>query len=170
MVRYHPKAKTLNPQGLPLKLADHWAIPPRLRQAIESTFLATTELFRSPLNYLMSDGIIYRSAFKEDAVFGAVINSFQFQWTGSCIANPEYEPENMLKTILHALASSESSKIPFLAVLVIPIWDDTPWNSTSIRGHRNIKPSSVSQRALCVLCRRVVSHMARRRPSLRLNG
>ncbi len=57
MSRYHPKAKPLNPLGRSLKLANHWAIPPGLRHAIESTFLTTTELFGSPLNYSMSDGI-----------------------------------------------------------------------------------------------------------------
>ncbi len=54
----------------------------------------------------MSDGITYCSAFPEDMVFGAILSSFQFQWTRSCIANPEYEPEDMLKAVLHALASS----------------------------------------------------------------
>jgi hypothetical protein len=54
----------------------------------------------------MSDGIAYCSSFSEDAVFGAIINSFQFRWTSSCIASPEYEHEDMLKAVLHALASS----------------------------------------------------------------
>jgi hypothetical protein len=57
MSRYHPKAKTFNPQDRSLKLTNHWAIPPRLRQTIEFTFLATTELFGSPLNCAMSEGI-----------------------------------------------------------------------------------------------------------------
>jgi hypothetical protein len=57
MSRYHLKEKTLNPHGRSLKLANHWAISPRLRQAIKSTFMSTTELFDSPLNCSMSDGI-----------------------------------------------------------------------------------------------------------------
>jgi hypothetical protein len=134
---YHPKAKTLNPEGRKLKLANNWAIPPRLRQAIESTFLTTTELFGSLLNCSMSDGITYCSVFLEDAIFGAVINFFQFRWTGSCIANPTYKPGDMLKAVLHALASSERSETPFLAVLVLLVWDDTPLNSASLICHRN---------------------------------
>ena len=106
MSRYHPKSKNLDPQGRSLKLSNHWIIPPRLRQATEPTFLRTTKLFFSLLNCSMSDGITYCSAYPEDAVFGAIINSFQFRWTSSCIANPEYEPENMLKAVLHALESS----------------------------------------------------------------
>jgi len=44
----------------------------------------------------------------------------------------------MLKTALHALASSEYTDNPFLVVLILPKWDDTPWNSWAIRGHVNM--------------------------------
>ena len=71
-------------------------------------------------------------------VFGVIIKSFQFLWASSCIANPEIESEDMLKAVLHALASSNNSETPFLVVLILTVWDDTPWNSASIRGHRNI--------------------------------
>jgi len=80
----------------------------------------------------MSEGVTYCSAFPENAVFGEIINSFQFRWISSCIANPEYEPGDMLKAVLHALASSERNETSFLLVLIILIWDDTPWNSASI--------------------------------------
>jgi hypothetical protein len=43
----------------------------------------------------------------------------------------------MLKTVLHALASSEYTDTPFLVVLILPAWEDTPWNSRAIRGHVN---------------------------------
>ena len=69
----------------------------------------------------MSHGITYCPAFQEDAVYGVVKNSFQFRWTCSCIANPEHEPEDMLKAVLHAFASSESSETTFLAVLDRPL-------------------------------------------------
>jgi hypothetical protein len=86
----------------------------------------------------MSDGISYCSAFPEDEIFGAITDSFLYRWTGSCIATPEYEPEDMLKAVLHALASSESPDTPFMVVLILPFWDDTPWNSVAIRGHHNM--------------------------------
>jgi hypothetical protein len=136
--RYHPKAKTLNPQGRSLKLTNNWVIPPRLCQAIETTFLTTTEIFGNSLNCSMSDGITYCSTFPKDAVFGAIMNYFQLRWTSSCIVDLEYEPEDMLKAVVYALASSESNKNPFLIVLILPVWDDTPWNYASVRGHRNI--------------------------------
>ena len=44
----------------------------------------------------------------------------------------------MLKAALHALASSESPNNPFLVVLFLPLWEDTPWNCSAIRGHHNM--------------------------------
>ena len=73
---------------------------------MEKIFLTTTELFGSPLNCPMTDGLTYCSAFQDDVHFGAILNSFRYRWTASCMANPEYEPEDMLHAVLHALASS----------------------------------------------------------------
>jgi hypothetical protein len=44
----------------------------------------------------------------------------------------------MLKAILRAMSSSESSETPFPVVLILPVWEDTPWSFASIRGHRNV--------------------------------
>ncbi len=44
----------------------------------------------------------------------------------------------MRRAVLHALASSTDSQVPFLTVLVLPVWEDTPWNAASIRGHPNM--------------------------------
>ena len=44
----------------------------------------------------------------------------------------------MRKAVLHALASSTDSPTPLLVVLVLPVWEDTPWNAASIRGHPNM--------------------------------
>ena len=96
LASYHPRAKSLNPQGRKLKLTNHWATPPTLQRALERTFLSTTELFGSPLNCSMSSDMSYCSAFQADEVFGAIHDSFSYKWTGSCLANPEYEPEDML--------------------------------------------------------------------------
>jgi hypothetical protein len=87
---------------------------------LEETFHTITELFGSPLNCPMSEGMTYCSVFPEDVNFGAILNSFHYRWTASCIANPEYEPEDMLKVVLQALASSEHTDAPFLVVMVLP--------------------------------------------------
>jgi hypothetical protein len=52
--------------------------------------------------------------------------------------NPEYDPGDMRKAILQALASSTDSTTPFLVVIVLPVWEDTPWYSVSIRSHHNM--------------------------------
>ncbi len=44
----------------------------------------------------------------------------------------------MLKTVLHAFLSSEHTDTPFLVILILITWDDTPWNSRAIRGHVNM--------------------------------
>ena len=109
-----------------------------LQLALERTFLSDRDLFASPLKCSMSGGISYCYAFPEDEIFGASTDAYRYRWTSSCIANPEYEPEDMLKASLHALDSSEMQDTPFLVVLILPIWDDTPWNSAAIRGHHNM--------------------------------
>ena len=53
LARYHPKAKSLNPQGRMLKFANHCATPPTLHQAMERTLLTNTDLFGSPLKCSM---------------------------------------------------------------------------------------------------------------------
>ena len=44
----------------------------------------------------------------------------------------------MLKVVLYALSSSEVQDTPFLVVLRLPVWEDTPRNSAAIRGHHNM--------------------------------
>ncbi len=70
--------------------------------------------------------------------FGAFTDSFLYRWTGSCIANPEYELENMLKAIPHALASSESPNTPFLVVSIYRVCENSPRNSAAIRCQHNM--------------------------------
>ena len=57
MLRYHPRAETVNPQGRQYKPANQWATPPELQRAIELTFLSKAEIFASPLNCSMEPGI-----------------------------------------------------------------------------------------------------------------
>ncbi len=67
----------MNPQGRKLKLANHWATMPTLQLALGRTFVSDRELFGSPLNCSMSDGIPYCFAFPEDEIFGATTDSFR---------------------------------------------------------------------------------------------
>jgi hypothetical protein len=106
LARYHPRAKSLNPQGRTLELANQWAAPPTLEHDVERTFLTNSKLFGSTLNCFMSGVISYCSAYPEDYIFGTITESFLYRWTGSCTTSPEYDLEDMLKAVLHALASS----------------------------------------------------------------
>ena len=56
---------------------------PRLHsnKALERTFLTNAELIGSPLNCSMSGDVSYCSAFPEDEIFGAMMNSFLYRWT-----------------------------------------------------------------------------------------
>ena len=106
--------------------------------AIRASLNTTTELYASPLNCDMSIRATYFSAFPEDSAFGAVHDCYSYRWTGSCVANPEYIAEDMRKAVRHALESATYAP-PFLCLLILPRWDDTPWRSADILSHENIE-------------------------------
>ena len=85
----------------------------------------------------MNPNVEFCTAFPEDANFGAHFNSFSYRLTGSCVANPEYEPQDMRKAVLHALASSTVSPSPLLVVFILPAWEDSPWRTQAILTHPN---------------------------------
>ena len=87
----------------------------------------------------MEPGITYCTAYPEDSAFGALHDAFSYKLAGSSIANPEYDLGDMRKAILHALASSTDTTTPFLVVPVLPVWEDTPWYSASIRSHPSLE-------------------------------
>jgi hypothetical protein len=79
------------------------------------------------------------------------MDAFSYIWTGSCIVNPEYEPEDMLKAVLHALASSETQDTPFLAVMILPVWEDTVELCCHKRPPQHVNPHPDSGGAQCGL-------------------
>jgi hypothetical protein len=92
-----------------------------------------------PPNCSMEPGITYCTSYPEDSSFGALHDAFNYRLTGSCTANPEYDPGDMRKAILHALASSTDTTTPFLVVMVLPGWEGTPWYSAAIRSHHSME-------------------------------
>jgi hypothetical protein len=74
----------------------------------------------------MEPSITYCTAYPEDSAFDALYDAFSYRMTRSCIANPEYDPGDTRKAILHALATSTDMTTPFLVVLVLPVWEYTP--------------------------------------------
>jgi len=88
----------------------------------------------------MEPGITYCTAYPKDSSFGALHDTFTYRLTCSCTANPEYDPGDMRKAILHALASSTDTTTPFLVAMGLPAWEGiTPWYSAAIRSHRNLE-------------------------------
>ena len=87
----------------------------------------------------MEQGITYCTAYPKDSSFGALHDASIYRLTWSCATNPEYDPGDMRKSILHALASSMDTTTPFLVVMVLPLWEDTPWYSAAIRSHHNLE-------------------------------
>jgi len=83
--------------------------------------------------------ITYCTAYPEDSSFEALHDAFSYRLTGSCTTNPEYDPGDMRKAILHALASFTYTTIPFLVLMALPAWEDTPWYSATIRSHVNLE-------------------------------
>ena len=87
----------------------------------------------------MEPGITYCTAYPEDSSFGALHDAFSCRLTRSCTANLEYDPGDMRKAILHALVSTTDTTTPFLVVMVLLVWEDTPWYSVAIRSHNNLE-------------------------------
>ena len=113
MIRYHPRAETINSQERRYKPANQRATLPTLQRAIQLTFQTKEEIFASHLNCSMEPGITYCIAYPEDFSFGALHDALSYRLTGSCTANPKYDPGDMRKAILHALASSTYTTTTF---------------------------------------------------------
>ena len=121
MLRHHPRAETINHQGKKYKPVNHWTTLPTLQRVIRFTFQTRAEIFASPLNCSMELGITYCTAYPEDSSFGTLHDAFSYRLTGSYTDNPEYDPGDKRKAILHALASSKDTTTPFLVVMVLPV-------------------------------------------------
>jgi hypothetical protein len=109
--------------------------------AIHETFSTTTELYASPLNCDITGKTIYFSAFPEDRDFGATHDCHSHRWTGSCVANPEYVASDMRNAVQHAIESSTYDS-PFLCLLILPKWEDTPG------GQQTFSPTPTSKSSL----------------------
>ena len=86
----------------------------------------------------MEPCITYCTVYPKESAFRGLHDPFSYRLTRSCTANPEYDPGDMRKVALHALASSTDTTTPFLVVMVLPVWEHTLWYSTMTRSHRNM--------------------------------
>ncbi len=130
MQRYHPRTNKRNPQDNISKTTNQWTLSPIFTSALHACFDTTCDLFASPLDSSMNPNVDYCTSFQDDAIFNALFHAFRYRRPGSCLANPEYEPVDMRKKILHALACATSSENPFCVVLILPTWEYSPWGPT----------------------------------------
>ncbi len=71
-------------------------------------------------------------------------------------ANLEYEPNDMRKGVLHlARTLSTNTHTPFVAVMVLPVWEDTPRSSACIWSLNNMKTLIHVPSATCDSSRRI---------------
>ena len=112
--------------GGKVELSNHWAVPPPVYDALRALCSTQTELFASPLNCSMTS-TPYCTAYWADAIFGASYDAYAARWSGACAFNPEYTREALARSVHWALASlaQASPTEPFLAVGIMPVWNDT---------------------------------------------
>ena len=130
------RAKSTHDAGGRVNLRNHWAVPDTVMTALRSVTSFDTELFASPLN-VSSHTLHYCSVFGRDQLFGATLDAYSRQWTGSVELNPEYEAPDMLKAVRWALASAAVSESPFLALTVLPSWASHP-HALALRTHPDV--------------------------------
>jgi len=81
MLRYHPRAEIINPQGRKYEPSHQWVTLPKLQRAIELTIQTRSELFANPLNCSMQPCITFCSGYSEDSAFGALHDTFSYRLT-----------------------------------------------------------------------------------------
>jgi len=111
---------------------NHWATPGPIMAALRALTGFDTECFGSPLN-VHKDTACYYTEFAADGVFGASHDAFKSAWSGSMELNPEYTPEALLRAVRQAVSCAKAATAPFLAVAVLPAWDDSPFSRVLAR-------------------------------------
>ena len=130
------RTKSSHDAGGKVDLRNHWAVPDSIMAALRSVTSFDTELFASPLN-VSPFTLHYCSVFARDQLFGATLDAYSRQWTGSVELNPEYEAPDMHKAIRWALASAAVSASPFLALAILPAWASHP-HAAALRSHPGV--------------------------------
>ena len=130
------RARSTHDAGGRIDLKNHWAVPDTVLAALRSVTSFDTELFASPLN-VSSSTLHYCSVFSRDQLFGATLDAYSRQWSGSVELNPEYEAPDMLKAVRWALASAAATASPFLALAILPAWTSHP-HAAALRSHSGV--------------------------------
>ena len=102
-----------------LNLSNHWATPPPLVEAIATATRADTERFCSPLNAHRTFRRRYTYR-RDDVAFGAEYDAYSVKFSGSWYMNPEYDAEELTRSLRWAQASAATDPEPNFGVAVLP--------------------------------------------------
>jgi ribonuclease HI len=106
-------------------MTNHWTLPDEYMEAVQRTMGSVRERFASPLNVSWRT-VEYWAAFRQDRFFGAHYDAYSVQPTGLSEANPEYETEELYKTMKWAIRGTYS-ETPTCTMLVYPMWNAEPY-------------------------------------------
>jgi exonuclease III/ribonuclease HI len=121
-----------------ITVKNHWAVPTAVMQTLRKWFNLSKERFASPLN--CDPGMeYYFSLHARDQVFGAAHNSYSYRWEHASEANPEYEDDEMYKSMrwaVHSALQCAKEDVPSLTLFILPACDESKctgyerWNRT----------------------------------------
>jgi hypothetical protein len=126
-----------------LNLKNHWYTPPILVSEIIKAIGAATERFSSPLNAHPSihKHYSYREA---DAIFGFKYDAYSARFSGPWYMNPEYDAEEIAKSVRWAASSAASDTEPNLGIAIIPKYDKSA--HTAMLGSPGIHVLATTQK------------------------
>ena len=104
-----------------LNLRNHWSTPPLLTAQLAKAVRADTERFSSPMNASTSfrRHYSYRPA---DAAFGFAYDAYSARFRGSWYMNPEYDAEELYRSMRWARESVRSDAAANLGVAIVPCY------------------------------------------------
>ena len=100
-------------------LKNLWTTPPPVVGAIVESTGANTERFSSPMNASehLTRHFSYRKA---DADFGFQYDAYSVRFTGSYYFNPEYDADELARSLRWAAASARADKGPHMGIGILP--------------------------------------------------
>ena len=101
------------------------SLPFMIQAALYKAFDIETERFASPLNITPGLTKRYFSRYARDALFGAERDAFSRRWTGSSLANPEFDREQLDAALSWAVKSAVTTDVPVLTIMLTPIMTDS---------------------------------------------
>ncbi len=129
LIRYNDNYK-INGTKL-TKMKNHWANSDPIMDFYKYGLGLEQERFASPLNCTLDT---YFSIYPQDAVFGAYIDAFKYQYGGALTSNTEYEAYMMARDIRYSLMAAADNRKPYIATHTLPEWMATAYRKYEMPG------------------------------------